>query len=83
MIVSVDGGCDGDHEDVKAGVIAATSQQYPQKMAAMGVEAGVEAAAAARSRRATPTPASTLIAAEPVAGVERKDATFGAENCWG
>src|SRR5476649_699030 len=40
MIVSIDGGCNGVR-DVKAGVIAATSQQYPLKMAAMGVEAGV------------------------------------------
>ena len=41
MIVSVDGGCAGV-KDVKAGVIAATSQQYPLKMASMGVEAGVD-----------------------------------------
>ena len=41
MIVSVDGGCDGV-KDGPAGMIAATSQQYPLKMAAMGVEAGVE-----------------------------------------
>jgi fructose transport system substrate-binding protein len=41
IIVSVDGGCAGI-KDVGAGVIAATSQQYPLKMAAMGVEAGVE-----------------------------------------
>ena len=41
IIVSVDGGCQGV-KDVAAGKIAATSQQYPLKMAAMGVEAGVE-----------------------------------------
>src|SRR5206468_1877944 len=41
MIVSVDGGCQGI-KDVGAGKIAATSQQYPLKMAAMGVDAGVE-----------------------------------------
>ena len=41
MIVSVDGGCAGV-KNVKAGVIAATSQQYPLKMAALGVEAGVD-----------------------------------------
>ena len=35
MIVSVDGGCAGV-KNVKAGVIAATSQQYPLKMAATG-----------------------------------------------
>src|SRR4029453_11627943 len=41
VIVSVDGGCEGV-KNVGAGVIAATSQQYPLKMAAMGVDAGVE-----------------------------------------
>ncbi|HMC14800.1 MAG TPA: sugar ABC transporter substrate-binding protein, partial [Albitalea sp.] len=41
VIVSVDGGCQGV-KDVAAGNIAATSQQYPLRMAAMGVEAGVE-----------------------------------------
>ena len=41
LIVSVDGGCDGIR-DVAAGKIAATSQQYPLKMAAMGVDAGIE-----------------------------------------
>ena len=38
LIVSVDGGCDGV-EQVKKGVIGATSQQYPVKMAELGVEA--------------------------------------------
>ena len=37
-IVSVDGGCPGV-ENVKSGVIGATSQQYPLKMAEMGVQA--------------------------------------------
>jgi fructose transport system substrate-binding protein len=41
VIVSVDGGCQGI-KDVGEGRIAATSQQYPLKMAAMGVEAGIE-----------------------------------------
>ena len=40
MIVSVDGGCAGVR-NVKAGVIAATSQQYPLKMASRGVQAVV------------------------------------------
>jgi ABC-type sugar transport system substrate-binding protein len=41
LIVSVDGGCEGV-KNVKAGVIAATSQQYPFKMASLDVEAGVD-----------------------------------------
>ena len=40
-IVSVDGGCAGVR-NVKAGEIAATSQQYPLKMASLGVAAVVE-----------------------------------------
>ena len=40
IIVSIDGGCQGV-ADVGNGKIAATSQQYPLKMAAMGVEAAV------------------------------------------
>ena len=39
-IVSVDGGCSPGHRSsVKDGTIGATSQQYPVKMAEMGVEA--------------------------------------------
>ena len=38
LIVSIDGGCDGV-EQVKEGVIGATSQQYPVKMAELGVKA--------------------------------------------
>src|SRR5204862_2700989 len=40
-IVSVDGGCTGVR-GVKAGQIAATSQQYPLKMASLGVAAIVK-----------------------------------------
>ena len=38
-IVSVDGGCDPGLVLVKDGTIGATSQQYPVKMAELGVEA--------------------------------------------
>ena len=38
LLVSVDGGCPGV-KDVEAGVIGATSQQYPLLMASMGIEA--------------------------------------------
>ena len=38
LIVSVDGGCPGVN-NVKEGVIGATSQQYPLQMAALGIEA--------------------------------------------
>ena len=38
LIVSIDGGCPGV-KNVQAGVIGATSQQYPHKMASMALEA--------------------------------------------
>lgn len=40
ILVSVDGGCQGVR-DVASGAIAATAQQYPLKMAEMGVAAGI------------------------------------------
>jgi fructose transport system substrate-binding protein len=86
-IVSVDGGCPGV-ENVKKGIIGATSQQYPLKMAEMGVKAVVDFA----ETEAKPEPTAgkdfvdtgvTLITDEPVDGVESKDTAFGLENCWG
>jgi fructose transport system substrate-binding protein len=86
-IVSVDGGCPGV-ENVKKGVIGATSQQYPLKMAEMGVEAVV--AFAKDGKKPEPTAGKdfvdtgvTLITDKPVDGVESKDTAYGLENCWG
>jgi fructose transport system substrate-binding protein len=86
-IVSVDGGCPGV-ENVKKGIIGATSQQYPLKMAEMGVKAVVDFA----KDGSKPEPGGgkdfidtgvTLITDEPQDGVESKDTAFGLENCWG
>ena len=82
VIVSVDGGCQGI-KDVGAGVIAATSQQYPLKMAAMGVEAGVEYAKSGKKPSGYTDTGVTLIAAKALAGVDSKDVKTGAELCWG
>jgi len=82
MIVSVDGGCQGV-KDVAAGHIAATSQQYPLRMAAMGVEAGVEYAKTGKKPSGYTDTGVTLIAAKPVDGVESKDTKVGTELCWG
>src|SRR5215210_2895438 len=38
LLVSVDGGCEAITKGIKTGVIDATSQQYPQNMAAQGVK---------------------------------------------
>jgi fructose transport system substrate-binding protein len=82
IIVSVDGGCQGI-KDVGAGVIAATSQQYPLKMAAMGVQAGVEYAKTGKKPSGYTDTGVTLIAAKPLAGVDSKDVKTGTDLCWG
>ncbi len=82
IIVSVDGGCAGI-ADVGAGVIAATSQQYPLKMAAMGVEAGVEYAKTGKKVAGYTDTGVTLIASKAMAGVDSKDVKTGTDLCWG
>ena len=81
-IVSVDGGCEGV-KNVGAGVIAATSQQYPLKMASMGVDAGVEYARSGKKPSGYTDTGVTLIAAKPVTGVDSKDVKTGTALCWG
>jgi fructose transport system substrate-binding protein len=81
-IVSVDGGCAGI-KDVGAGVIAATSQQYPLKMASMGVAAGVEYAKSGKKVSGYTDTGVTLIAAKAIAGVDSKDVKTGTDLCWG
>ena len=82
MIVSVDGGCSGVR-DVKAGLIAATSQQYPLKMAALGVDAGVEYAKTGKKASGYVDTGVTLITDKPAKDVDSKDSKFGLDSCWG
>lgn len=87
LIVSVDGGCPGV-ANVKAGVIGATSQQYPLLMASKGIEAIV-----AFAKDGTKPAASegltffntgvNLVTDKPAAGVESIDSAKGTELCWG
>jgi fructose transport system substrate-binding protein len=86
-IVSVDGGCPGV-QAVKDGQIGATSQQYPLKMAQQGVEAVSQFAK--DGTKPAPTGGKdftdtgvTLITDQAQSGVDSKDTTFGAQNCWG
>jgi len=87
LIVSVDGGCAGV-DGVASGVIGATSQQYPLKMAELGV------AAIADLVRTGTTPDVTegltffntgvaLVTDKPANGVESIDTTAGSAICWG
>ncbi|WP_342619722.1 substrate-binding domain-containing protein [Rhodoferax sp. GW822-FHT02A01] len=82
VIVSVDGGCEGV-KNVGAGVIAATSQQYPLKMAAMGVAAGVQYAKDGKRQSGYTDTGVTLIAAKAIKGVDSKDVKVGTDLCWG
>jgi fructose transport system substrate-binding protein len=82
LIVSVDGGCAGVR-NVQGGVIAATSQQYPLKMAAMGVEAGVEFAKTGKKVSGYTDTGVTLITDKPMAGVPSRDTKVGLDLCWG
>ncbi|MEN9537799.1 MAG: hypothetical protein RLZZ126_34 [Pseudomonadota bacterium] len=82
VIVSVDGGCQGV-KDTAAGKIAATSQQYPLKMAAMGVAAGVEYAKTGKKQSGYVDTGVTLIANKAIKGVESTDTKKGLDLCWG
>jgi fructose transport system substrate-binding protein len=82
LIVSVDGGCAGVR-NVKAGIIAATSQQYPLKMASLGVDAGVEYARTGKRPSGYTDTGVTLITDKAVAGIDSRDTTFGMSACWG
>jgi fructose transport system substrate-binding protein len=87
LVVSVDGGCPGV-QNVKEGIIGATSQQYPLKRASMALEA----IAAFAKDGTKPTvdaelgfldTGATLITDKPAEGVESIDTTEGLKICWG
>ncbi len=82
-IVAVDGGCAPGITSVIAGNIAATSQQYPLKMAAMGVEAVVKFAKDGTKPTGYTDTGVTLISANPQPGVFSQGAVYGLKNCWG
>jgi fructose transport system substrate-binding protein len=82
LIVSVDGGCTGV-KAVQSGQIAATSQQYPLKMAEDGVKAVAEFAKTGKKASGYTDTGVTLITDKSVPGVEAKDTAFGLANCWG
>ncbi|MGW2518311.1 substrate-binding domain-containing protein [Streptomyces sp. NPDC001617] len=82
LIVSVDGGCTGT-QAVKDGKIAATSQQYPLKMASQGVQAVVDYAKGGKKASGYTDTGVNLITDKAQAGVTSKDTAFGLQNCWG
>jgi len=82
VLVSVDGGCQGVR-DVSAGAIAATAQQYPIRMAQLGVAAGAEFIKSGKKPSGYTNTGVSLIAAKPLAGVEIRDTKWGLEQCFG
>jgi fructose transport system substrate-binding protein len=87
LIVSVDGGRAGV-ENVKAGVIGATAQQYPLRMASLGVQAIFDLIKSGTKPEVTSgkdfyDTGVTLITDDPQAGVESQDSAYGLENAWG
>jgi fructose transport system substrate-binding protein len=81
-IVSVDGGCAGVR-NVRAGIIDATSQQYPLKMASLGVSAAVKFAKTGKRAKGYTDTGLNLIAKKALAGVPSKSVAYGLKNCWG
>ena len=82
VLVSVDGGCQGVR-DVGAGTIAATAQQYPVRMAELGVAAGMTYLQTGKKPSGYTDTGVTLIAAKPVPGVESADVRTGMARCFG
>ncbi|RIY03304.1 sugar ABC transporter substrate-binding protein [Aureimonas flava] len=87
VLTSVDGGCPGV-ENVKAGVIGATSMQYPLLMASKGVEAVVNFKKTGEKPAATQgldffDTGVTLVTDKPVDGVESITSEEALKKCWG
>ncbi|WP_411839460.1 sugar ABC transporter substrate-binding protein [Paracoccus sp. ME4] len=86
-IVSIDGGCPGV-QNVEAGVIGATAQQYPLLMASMGIEAIAAFAADGTKPEASEgldftNTGVNLVTDKPVEGVPSISVAEGLEQCWG
>ena len=88
MVVTIDGGCAAVKSLADGGPIKATSQQYPTKMASLGMDAIAQIA------RGGDKPATTegldffntgvaLVTNEPVEGVDSIDSTEASGICWG
>lgn len=87
LVVSVDGGCAGVN-NVKAGVIGATAQQYPVKMAELGVKAIVDLAKSGKKPENSPgldfyNTGVELVTDKPVDGVKSITTTAASDICWG
>lgn len=87
LIVSVDGGCAGV-KSVTDGVIGATSQQYPLKMASLGVQAIYDLATTGAKPTTSPgldffNTGVALVTDKPADGVESITSADASKICWG
>lgn len=87
LIVSVDGGCAGVGQ-VKSGVIGATSQQYPLKMATLGMKAIADIARGGDKPTVTDgldfyNTGVALVTDKAAAGVDSIDTAAASAICWG
>lgn len=87
VIVSVDGGCAGV-KNINAGIIGATSMQFPLRMASLGVAAIAKYAKTGIKPGATPglefyNTGVQLVTNQPVSGVISITADDGLGLCWG
>jgi len=87
VIVSVDGGCQGV-QDVKEGVLGATAQQYPVKMAEQCVQAMVSVVRGGEVPKPSPGKDFTntgvkLVTDKPVTGLDSITTADASSICWG
>jgi len=87
IIVSIDGGCAGVGQ-VEEGIIDATSQQYPVKMAELGVKAIVDLVKDGEKPEPTEgldffNTGVELVTDQPVDGVTSIDTAEASGICWG
>jgi fructose transport system substrate-binding protein len=87
LIVSVDGGCAGV-DLVKSGVIGATSQQYPLKMASLGVQGIYDLATSGKKPAVTEgldffNTGVALVTDKAATGVTSISSADAAKICWG
>jgi len=88
LIVSVDGGCKPGLELVASGVIGATAQQYPGKMATLGMAAIKTLAEGGAAPAVSPgldffNTGVALVTDKPVAGLDSISVADGQAICWG
>jgi len=87
LVVSIDGGCTGVN-NVKSGVIGATAQQYPVKMAELGVKAIVDIAKTGKKPANSEgldffNTGAALVTDKAVGGVTSITTAEASQMCWG